>query len=90
MFSGIIPICQDEHGMAAVLGHEISHNFAHHVGEKISQNIILALLALGLVVFFDVSGQMANSALSLLLEMPNSRKQEVCRGKIRYSSVTTY
>ena len=83
VFSGIMPICRDEDGMAAVLGHEVSHNFAHHVGEKISKSFILSLAAIALSLFFDVSGQSANALLSILLEMPNSRKQEVCENSIK-------
>ena len=29
VFSGILPICDGEDGLAAVLGHEIAHNVAH-------------------------------------------------------------
>lgn len=76
VFSGILPICQDDDGLAAVLGHEISHNLAHHVGEKVSRNFLIALLVFGIVLSVDVSGQLAHSVLSLLLDLPNSRKQE--------------
>ena len=37
---------------------------------------MIALLVVGLVFFVDVSGQLAHSALSVLLDLPNSRKQE--------------
>lgn len=30
VFTGILPLCEDEHGVAAVLGHEIAHVVAHH------------------------------------------------------------
>ncbi|KAL1605241.1 metalloendopeptidase [Paraconiothyrium brasiliense] len=30
VFTGILPLCQDENGIAAVLGHEIAHVVAHH------------------------------------------------------------
>lgn len=30
VFTGILPLCQDEDGIAAVLGHEIAHVVAHH------------------------------------------------------------
>lgn len=30
VFTGILPLCEDEDGIAAVLGHEIAHVVAHH------------------------------------------------------------
>ena len=36
VFSGLLPIVEDEHGLAAVLGHEIAHQVARHAAEKIS------------------------------------------------------
>lgn len=30
VFTGILPYCRDEDGVAAVLGHEIAHVVAHH------------------------------------------------------------
>ena len=30
VFTGILPLCQGEDGIAAVLGHEIAHIVAHH------------------------------------------------------------
>jgi predicted Zn-dependent protease len=30
VFTGILPLCRDEDGLAAVLAHEISHVIAHH------------------------------------------------------------
>jgi metalloendopeptidase OMA1, mitochondrial len=76
VFSGILPICKDEDGLAAVLGHEIAHNVAHHVSERISRGGVTALVAILFSLVFDVSGQMAQSVASLLLSLPNSRTQE--------------
>ncbi len=36
-YTGIIPICQDELGVAVVMGHEIAHAIANHGAERISQ-----------------------------------------------------
>ena len=38
VYEGIIPICQNEAGLAVVMSHEISHALARHGGERISEN----------------------------------------------------
>lgn len=77
MFSGILPICGNEDGIAAVLGHEIAHNVAHHASERMSQSFIL----LALVVILAWSFGVPDTASQLLLDVgfmrPGSRKQEV-------------
>ena len=37
VYTGILPITQDENGLAVVLGHEISHAVAKHGNERMSQ-----------------------------------------------------
>ncbi|EXJ64608.1 hypothetical protein A1O7_00945 [Cladophialophora yegresii CBS 114405] len=76
VFSGILPICQDENGLAAVLGHEIAHNVAHHAAERISRSSFIMLGAFAVSFIFDVSGQFGNSIAQLILSLPNSRTQE--------------
>ena len=77
VFSGIFPICGGEDGLAAVLGHEISHQLADHDGEKMSQNILLVALGLYFWWQYDVSGQVAAFLLEYIFEKPGSRKMEV-------------
>lgn len=36
-YTGILPICQDETGVAVVMGHEIAHAVARHGNERMSQ-----------------------------------------------------
>lgn len=77
VFSGILPICKNEDGLAAVLGHEIAHNVAHHAAEKASLPYLMALVA-GIVTFFiDNSAQLTQLVLNLGVDLPNSRAQEV-------------
>lgn len=47
VFSGILPICGDEDGLAIVLGHEVAHATSRHGAERMSQELV-ATLALGL------------------------------------------
>jgi len=40
VYTGILPITQDETGLAVVLGHEISHAIADHGNERMSQGLL--------------------------------------------------
>jgi Zn-dependent protease with chaperone function len=77
VFTGILPICQDEDGLAAVLGHEIAHVVAHHSAERISHSFITMAGVLLIASLFDVSGQFSSVVMNLLYGLPNSRTQEV-------------
>lgn len=39
IYEGILPVCQDEAGLAVVMSHEIAHALARHGGERMSQNM---------------------------------------------------
>lgn len=73
-----MPICQDEDGLAAVLGHEIAHVVARHPAERMSTGFLTVGLVWAISFLFDVSGQMAHLLLNLMYNLPNSRTQEVC------------
>lgn len=83
VYTGLLPITQNEAALAIVLGHEITHAVAHHGNERMSQ----VALAQGLQVAGDIftqNNQKANSIFnnvfgpgaSLGVLLPNSRKQE--------------
>ena len=38
-YEGILPVCQDEAGIAVVMGHEIAHAVAKHGGERMTQGL---------------------------------------------------
>ncbi len=40
-YTGIMPICQDEAGVAVVMGHEVAHAIAHHARERMSNGMLL-------------------------------------------------
>jgi predicted Zn-dependent protease len=40
VYDGLLPITQDENGLAVVLGHEIAHAVAHHGAERMSQGMV--------------------------------------------------
>lgn len=39
-YTGILPVCINEAGIAVVMGHEIAHAIAHHGNERMSQQIL--------------------------------------------------
>ncbi len=41
IYTGILPVCLNEAGLAAVLGHEIAHVTARHSGQRISRQYLL-------------------------------------------------
>lgn len=47
VYTGILPVTQDEAGLAVVMGHEVAHATARHGAERMSQSTLLQGLALG-------------------------------------------
>lgn len=83
VYTGLLPITQNEDALAVVLGHEITHAVAHHGNERMSQ----ATLAQGLQVagnIFTQNQEQANKIFNSVFApgaqvaflLPNSRKQE--------------
>lgn len=77
VYTGILPICKDEDGLAAVLGHEIAHVVAHHPAERMSNSFITLGAAFLVSMLFDISGQLPSLLMNLAYSLPNSRTQEV-------------
>jgi len=77
VFSGILGVCEGEQGLAAVLGHEIAHNVAHHAAERMSSYAVLlpvaiaASFALGLGDF-----GITRLIVDLCFTRPGGRAQE--------------
>ncbi|OOO09798.1 peptidase M48 Ste24p [Aspergillus oryzae] len=76
VYTGILPICKDEDGLAAVLGHEIAHVVAHHPAERMSNSFITLGAAFLVSMLFDISGQLPSLLMNLAYSLPNSRTQE--------------
>ena len=49
-YTGILPLTQNEAGMAVVMGHEIAHAVARHGNERMSQQLAVQGLGTGLAV----------------------------------------
>ncbi|KAJ5090292.1 hypothetical protein N7532_008976 [Penicillium argentinense] len=76
VYTGILPICQDDDGLAAVLGHEIAHVVARHPAERMSNSFLTVGTVFLISIFFDVSGHFSSMMMNLIWSLPNSRTQE--------------
>lgn len=50
VYSGLLPVAQDETGLAVVMGHEIAHAVAEHGGERMSQGLLAQMGGVALSV----------------------------------------
>jgi len=50
IYTGILPITQDENGLAVVIGHEVAHAIAQHGNERMSQSLLAQLGGVGLSI----------------------------------------
>lgn len=76
IFTGILQYCKDEDGLAAVLGHEIAHNVAHHAAERTSQFMVLAPIGAIVVLAGGVDYSVWRLVTNLAFTLPGSRQQE--------------
>ena len=92
VFTGIIPIAEDEDGLAAVLGHGLSFRFglnsmlirgteiAHVVARYNAERYSSMKVLLAVATLLEASGLdigIARLFTTFLLDLPNSRKQEL-------------
>ncbi|HRD56861.1 MAG TPA: M48 family metallopeptidase [Ferruginibacter sp.] len=84
VYTGLLPVAQNEAALAVVMGHEITHALAKHGNERMSQ----AAMAQGLQVagnIFTTGNTKANALFNNIFApgaqvgvlLPNSRKQEL-------------
>lgn len=56
VYTGILPYCKNEAGLAAVMGHEIGHAIARHGGERMTQAQVSQVLLAGGAAFAQAKG----------------------------------
>jgi predicted Zn-dependent protease len=84
VYSGLLPISQDDEGLATVLGHEIAHAVARHGSERMSDQMLVQLgsttLSAALADKPAETQQLANAAFGVGSQygviLPFSRKHE--------------
>ncbi|NDV68520.1 M48 family metallopeptidase [Dysgonomonas sp. 25] len=85
VYEGILPITQDETGLAVVLGHEVAHAVAKHSNERMSQQMLTEYGSQALGMALDKQSaqiqQIGSVAFGLGSQygvtLPFSRKQEL-------------
>lgn len=50
VYTGLLPVAQDDAGLAAVIAHEVAHAIARHGGERLSQEMLVAGLTAATVM----------------------------------------
>lgn len=63
-YTGILPLCEDEAGVAVVMGHEIAHVIARHGAERMSQGRALAFGQAVLSVVLSSSAPVTREVVS--------------------------
>lgn len=91
VYTGILPITQDEDGLAVVMGHEVAHAYAQHGRKRVSENVI-SQLGLGVAeAFLGGDGTSEGSQLILAalgvgyqlgVQLPFSRGDESAADEI--------
>ncbi len=86
VYTAILSYCQNEAGLATVLGHEIAHATSNHGNERVSQSMIAGISQSALGIGLQASGLEANTQNLLLgaagglaqygVLLPYSRAQE--------------
>src|SRR6059058_5338052 len=85
VYTGLLPISQNEAGLAVVLGHEISHAIFQHGNERMSQGLIAQGLGTGLSLAVankpqatqDIFNQAFGIGAQVGVLLPFSRNQEL-------------
>jgi len=84
VYTGILPITRDEAGLAAVVGHEVSHAIARHGAERVSQNLLVEMGLTGTMAALSKGdpntvkniGALLGAGASVGLLLPWGRAQE--------------
>lgn len=84
IYTGILPVTQDEEGMAVVMGHEIAHALAKHGAERMSQGIMAQAGGLAMSVLIsdkpaltqNLFSQAYGVGVGVGILLPFGRKQE--------------
>ncbi|HYC29599.1 MAG TPA: M48 family metallopeptidase, partial [Chitinophagaceae bacterium] len=84
VYTGLLPVTQNEAALAVVMGHEIAHSLAHHGNERMSQVMVAqgvgavgGVLTSGNAQVSNIFNNVFGPAAEVGVLLPNSRKQEL-------------
>lgn len=84
VYTGLLPVTQNEAALAVVLGHEITHALAHHGNERMSQQLVAqgigvvgGILTSGNEQISNIFNNVYGPGATIGVLLPNSRKQEL-------------
>lgn len=84
VYTGLLPVTQNEAALAVVLGHEITHAIAHHGNERMSQAMVAqgigavgGVLTSGNAQVSSIFNNIYGPGAQVGVLLPNSRKQEL-------------
>lgn len=98
VYTGLLPVAQDDAGLAAVIGHEVAHAIARHGGERLSQEILITGLTVAVVVGTSDSNKRdlyagllgAGAAVGFLLPYSRLHEEEADRMGLIYMAKAGY
>jgi len=68
VFSGILPICEGEQGLAVVLSHEIAHATLQHANERMSQSAAKGLIGIPVGAVVNIWGAVAPGSRKVVMD----------------------
>lgn len=84
VYTGLLPVTQNEAALAVVMGHEITHALAHHGNERMSQQMVAqgigvvgGVLTSGNAQVSNIFNNIYGPGAQVGVLLPNSRKQEL-------------
>ncbi|MBI4601023.1 MAG: M48 family metallopeptidase [Planctomycetes bacterium] len=90
-YTGILPICKDELGVAVVMGHEVGHAYAEHGRRRVSEQVLaqFSLEAVQLALGGEEASEASRLAIAALgvgyqvgVQLPFSRADESAADEI--------
>jgi len=100
VYTGLLPITQNEAALAVVMGHEVAHALARHGNERMSQGLLQQLGGVALSTALSTKPQQTQSLFMTAygissqvgVMLPHSRKQELEADKfgLRYAALAGY